>query len=114
MKQRGSVLIEMAIVLPILLLLVIGGIDLSLMTQSKANVDFVAGETARCMARTPGCNAQTFAQQESNGFGMNGTLTATATPMPGGQYSVKVTYNWTPVSPFFKPATMTATEIGVP
>ncbi len=114
MKQRGSVLVEMAVVLPVLLLLIIGGIDLSLLTRTKANLDFIAGETARCMARTLGCNAQTFAQQEASGLGMIGTLTATATPLSGGQQQVKATYAWLPISPFIKPVTLTSTGVGVP
>src|SRR5271165_2483960 len=39
-NQRGSVLVEMAIVLPVLLLLILGGIDLDLMTTSKSALNY--------------------------------------------------------------------------
>jgi hypothetical protein len=125
-NQRGSVLVEMAIVLPVLLLLILGGIDLDLMTTSKSALNFVAGETARCMAENPGCQGPTiFAQQQATGLGLNGVLRATAVPPnpcpqaanppvpPPCTSMVTVTYTWTPISPFFHTTTLTSVATAV-
>ena len=47
-------MVEMALVLPVLLLLVIGGIDLDLMVSAKSALNYVASETARCMTQECG------------------------------------------------------------
>jgi Flp pilus assembly protein TadG len=126
-NQRGSVLVEMAIVLPVLLLLILGGIDLDLMTTSKSGLNFVAGETARCMAQNPLCQGPaTFAQQQATGLGLNGRLNAISipptpcpqlpSPPPPGptcSVTVTVTYGWTPLSPFFHPVTLTSVATSV-
>ena len=72
----------MALVLPVLLLLVLGGMDLSLMTNSKSNLDYVARTTSQCMVHNPSCPPQTFAAQLATGVNLRGTLTVTASGPP--------------------------------
>jgi TadE-like protein len=121
-RQRGSVLVEMALVLPVLLLLVLGGMDLSLMTNSKSNLDYVARTTSQCMVHNPSCPPQTFAAQLATGVNLRGTLTVTASgppcPLPAAPpvpCSVTVTAvdGWTPISPFFHTYTLTSVATSV-
>jgi hypothetical protein len=115
--QRGSVLVEIALVLPVLLLIVLGGIDLDLMVTAKSSLNYVAGQTAQCMAHNVGCVPATFGTSEGAGLGLKrGSITVTPlTPncppaVPGTPCTaqVQVTYAWAPISPFFKSATLTS------
>jgi Flp pilus assembly protein TadG len=121
-KKRGSVIVEMAVVLPIMLLLIIGGLDLTLMAQSKSNLNYITGETARCMAQSCAGSAQAYAQQEATGLGLHGNLTVTVTysppcPQPIGNppctATVTAANSWKPISPFFRPTTLTSVATGV-
>jgi hypothetical protein len=116
--QRGSVMVEMALVLPVLLLLVIGGIDLDLMVTAKSALNYVAGQTAQCMAHNTGCTPSAFGVSEGTGLGLKGAsltvnpLTPNCPPaIPGTPCvaQVQVTYAWSPISPFFKSTTLTST-----
>ena len=122
LKQRGSVIVEMAVVLPVMLLLIIGGLDLTLMAQSKSNLNYVTGETARCMAQSCSGSAQAFAQQQAAGLGLHGNLSVTVTssppcPQPLGSppctATVTAVNSWTPISPFFRSTTLTSVATGV-
>jgi hypothetical protein len=116
--QRGSVMVEMAIVLPVLLLLILGGIDLDLMITAKSSLNYVAGQTAECMAHNIGCAPSTFGVATGTGLGLK-SAAITVTPLtpncppavPGTPCiaQVQVTYAWTPISPFFRSATLTTT-----
>jgi len=114
-RQRGSVMVEMALVLPVMLLLILGGIDLDLMVTAKSAVNYVASETARCAAHNTGCVPTTFAQDSATGLGLKGTLGVLASPNcppPTGlpcTATVTINYSWSPISPFFRSATLTST-----
>ncbi len=109
----------MALVLPLLLLLILGGIDIDLMVTSKSALNYVAGETAVCMAHNPGCVPATFAQTPATGLGLR-TASMTVTPLtpncpaPVGVptpciATVTVVYAWKPISPFFRATSLTST-----
>lgn len=87
LRQRGSVLIEFALVLPVLLLLILGGFDLILAGNAKNNLDYVAEQTAKCMMHNPSnCpDPQSYASQLAAGIG--------------------------PVSPFFPVLNLSATAV---
>ena len=118
--QRGSVLVEIALVLPVLLLIVLGGIDLNLMVSAKSSLNYVAGQTAQCMAHNNQCAPATFGTSEGAGLGLKrGSITVTpltpncpqivaGVPPSPCTAQVQVTYAWTPISPFFKSATLTS------
>ena len=114
--QRGSVLVEMALVLPMLLLIVLGGIDLNLMAGAKSALNYIAGEAARCGAQvnTP-CSPSTYVSQAAPGLGLKASsvgppVTTICGPgVLGTSCQVTITYTWTPISPFFKAATLTST-----
>jgi Flp pilus assembly protein TadG len=108
--NRGAVLLEVALTLPIFLLLILGGIDLNLMMSAKSSLDYVTVETARCVAETPAScpSPSAYAQTLAHGVGINGTLSATVSATSSGA-TVNTTYAWQPVSPFFRQVTLTAT-----
>ena len=51
-RNSGSILFEFAIVVPVFLLLVLGGLDLLLATTAKSNLSYVAQETAAAAGRS--------------------------------------------------------------
>jgi hypothetical protein len=123
--QRGSVLVEIALVLPVLLLIVLGGIDLDLMVTAKSALNYVASETARCMAQNSSCPSN-FPQTQAGGLGLNAShitpSSVPSTPCPPApptpppvpcSVTVTVTYTWSPISPFFKAATLTSIATSV-
>jgi Flp pilus assembly protein TadG len=125
--QRGSVMVEMAIVLPVLLLLIIGGIDLDLMVTAKSSLNYVAGQTAECMVHNARCPSTTFAQTQATGLGLKASnisvssvpaapcpvLVTFPPPNPPCSVVVTVTYGWTPISPFLRAATLTSVATAV-
>jgi Flp pilus assembly protein TadG len=117
-KQRGSVILEMAFVLPILLLLILGGIDVTFQAMSKSSLNYVAEETARCVVRTPAqCpDGQAYATQITNGLTVikTGPVGVTIVPQLGGAKTVTVAVTWQPVSPFFTPRPLVSTATATP
>jgi hypothetical protein len=109
-NQRGSVLLEFALCLPVLLLLILGGLDLSLLASAKSSTNYIATTTAACLARTPAncASPQSYAQSLAQGLGLYGTIAAS-----GSYQALTVTYQWSPCSPFFSAATLTATASAI-
>jgi Flp pilus assembly protein TadG len=116
--QRGSVLVEIALVLPVLLLIVLGGIDLDLMVSAKSALNFVAGEAARCGAQVLGCSPSASAMNNASGLGLKASNVNVTSPPCGppllNPCTVTVTYLWKPISPFFKSATLSSTATAQP
>jgi Flp pilus assembly protein TadG len=117
-RQHGQAMVEFAIMLPILLLLLLGGADLLMAIAAHQQVSYVAQETAQwCLANVPigtpcgaaAGQAQTFASQL--GLMNSGKVAAasngcTITP---ACVSITATYSFVPVFPFFPSFTMTST-----
>ena len=119
-------MVEMALVLPVMLLLILGGIDLDLMVTAKSAVNYVASQTAQCMVHDAGCTSTVFAQSQATSLGLKGPISASSVPPtpcpalttfpppnPPCSRVVTVIYTWTPISPFFATATLTSTATGV-
>lgn len=117
--QRGQSLIEFAFILPIFLLLMLGGADLIMAYSAKQNVNYVAEESARCVAvgTNPSCTPSgvgAYALTLASGVGLpTSDLTASS---PNGcpnvaPVIVTVTYTFKPVFPFFSttPIVLTST-----
>ena len=49
-KQSGQAILEMAIILPVFVLLGMGMIDMQMCLQDVANVNYIVNEVARCQA----------------------------------------------------------------
>jgi Flp pilus assembly protein TadG len=115
-RQAGQAMVEFAIMLPLLLLLLLGGADLLMAISAHQQVSYVAQETAQwCLVNvgvTTPCSAapgqaQTFATQ----IGLINASKMSATPnsCPFECVSVTATYSFVPVFPFFPSFTMTST-----
>ncbi|HVB55597.1 MAG TPA: TadE family protein [Candidatus Acidoferrales bacterium] len=110
--QRGQALIEFALILPVFLLLMLGGADLIMAFSAAQNVEYVAEETARCVAvgTNPNCplsTAQAYAQTLALGVGLPNPQTIILVPPPPNgcpnplPVVVTVNYPFTPVFPVF-------------
>jgi hypothetical protein len=103
LREKGTVLIEFALVLTVFLLLILGGVDLQRMANAKSNVDWIAQTIATC-TKNNSCAGATPSSLAS-GFSMD---TKNINPK-NDQNPITVTYKWEPISPFFKPTTLTST-----
>jgi Flp pilus assembly protein TadG len=102
-KQRGAVILEAAFVLPVFLLLILGGFDLTLLAHAKSNTDWIAEQSAVCSAKQ-GCDPVALAQANATALSMPGNLNITV-EAPG---DVIVTYGWAPIGPFMSATTIYA------
>jgi hypothetical protein len=94
-KQRGSILLELAFALPLLLLLVLGGLELSNLMLTRQNINYLAQAGARCAAQA-GCDVNNVVYQDAVGLGMDTaklSWTQDAT-------SLTVTFHYFPLSPY--------------
>jgi Flp pilus assembly protein TadG len=118
-KSKGSILIEFALIVPILLLLVLGGTDLLLATSAKSNLSYVAQATASCAAKTPPpemCEDLTsYANSLARGIGLNASVTVPIITYPcPGCVTVELDVTTAPISPFFPAITLSATATAFP
>jgi|SRR5580658_1514385 Flp pilus assembly pilin Flp len=101
--ENGAVLVEFAVILSIFLLLILGGLDLERMANAKSNVDWIAQQIATC-TKAKSCAGATPPSLAS-GFGMDSkNISPKSDANP-----ITVTYQWQPISPFFKAQTLTST-----
>jgi Flp pilus assembly protein TadG len=113
-SQRGQALVEFAIILPVILALMLGGADLIMGFSARQNVNYVAEETARCLASsgaTCAGGAGAYAQSLATGVGLaNPQMLSASYSSCGSQCaSVTVNYPFKPVFPFF-PTNITLTS----
>jgi|ERR1700730_3111029 Flp pilus assembly protein TadG len=121
-KNDGSILFEFALVLPIFLILILGGVDLVLATSAKSNLSYVAIQTAACGAQTPkNCPIlEDYAEKIARDIGMNAPVTLDDQSACAGCVKVVARMTTIPVGPFFPAinfastatATITATTKG--
>lgn len=120
--ERGQALIEFAIVIPVVILILLAGADLLTAVSAKHNIEYVAEETASCIAnKGSGCftgdvppapQPQPYAQQVASSLGLTNTaaLTATYSQCGASCTSVTVTYPAIPLfAGFFPSITMHST-----
>ncbi len=100
-KHRGQALVEFALILPILLLLAFGCIDLGRVFYYQEAVTNVAREGARYGALHPtATDIASHAQQETNISGVNVQVSPAApVPVGTGQITVTATYDFQLVTP---------------
>jgi len=101
--ERGQSLLEFALVLPLMILLLLGGVDLITLYTSQQNVEYIAEESARCSAvNGEGCQQgiEQYAQMLASDVKLmnSNELTAIENECRGCS-SITVTYRWAPVFP---------------
>jgi Flp pilus assembly protein TadG len=98
LDEQGVSTVEFAIVLPAFLMVVIGGMQLSMLGFTSSSLHYAAEEGARCGAiQTTRCTSPTSAQTRAaaafqNITGTTATFTATSTAACGYQMVGNVTY----------------------
>jgi Flp pilus assembly protein TadG len=119
-KQSGQAIVEFAIMLPLLLLLLLGGADLLMAISAHQQVSYVAQETAQWCLSTVGVNTPcTGAPGQAQLFGtqlglINASKVSAAANGCAGCVSVTATYSFVPIFPFFPSFTMTSTAVTYP
>jgi Flp pilus assembly protein TadG len=112
-SQRGQALLEFALVLPILLLLMLGGAGLIMAYSARQDLHYVAQETAMCLAmNNPSCsgNAQGYAQTIAQQIGLanpTGVIASPGSSCGGACWQVTATYTVNPIFPFFPSVPLT-------
>jgi hypothetical protein len=108
-SQRGSVILETALCVPILLMIVLGGIDVLWAVKTKGTLDYIAEQSAKCIV-THGCDPQTLAANNAGGLGLNpARLTVT---IDAGAATATAVYQFEPVGPVFPAITLQSTASG--
>jgi hypothetical protein len=103
--QRGSVLLEFALCLPVLMVLLLGSLDLLLCLTCNGDVHSLADAGAQCIV-TPSCgNAVQYVQGAAAGLSLN---PAQLTVSQSGN-SITVSYGYQPVSFVFPAVNLSAT-----
>jgi Flp pilus assembly protein TadG len=109
-RQRGSTVAEMAILMPVLMLLTIGAIELGRGVWTKHVLGHVAREAARyasvrsVTSDDPATVAKVEARAKAAAVGLDTSLLTVATTwspsnQQGGTVRVHVTYAFSPVTP---------------
>jgi Flp pilus assembly protein TadG len=96
--DRGAAAVEMALVLPFLLLLLFGIIDFGLMLNAQQTVTAAAREGARTYVFTED-EDEAKARVALASDGLDGTVNATVTPCTDGQVTVVTTYAYSFITP---------------
>ncbi len=114
-RQKGSALVEFAVVLPILVLLLLGGIDLIEASSTNSSLGYIAEETSRCIALNSALcasGAAPYAQQLARNLGMNANYLTVPQVTCGGTPDnclVTVSYQYHSLFHVF-PATISMTK----
>jgi len=117
--ESGQAMVEFAVMLPLLILMLLGGADLLMAISAHQQVSYVAQETAQwCLlgqgtaeCSGAGGQAQTFAKQ----LGLINANNVSAHPNSCNNcVSVTATYSFTPLFHFFPSFTMASTAYAAP
>jgi hypothetical protein len=108
--QRGSILLEMALCIPVFLLLVLGGFDLVWCCRAKSNLDWIAQQAASCSAKTS-CDVNALVNKDANGLSLDSTkITRTFDPGAG---TATLVYAYKAIGPFWPNLTLTSSATAV-
>jgi len=102
-SQRGSVIVEFALALPIVILISLGAMDLCWDATAKQNLDYVAEQSALCTQKAS-CDPTALAQSNVQGLTLNpANLTVT---VDGN--TVSATYQASGLTGFLPTITLTS------
>lgn len=104
-NERGQALVEAALVIPFLILLALGSMDLLRAETAKSNVNFLATQGAACAVKA-NCVVAANISANATGLSMNQAQLSFTQPAPN---AVTVSYTFTPAGPFFPSITMQST-----
>lgn len=112
--ERGNTIVEMALVLPILVLLVFGVVEFGRAYNAQATLTHAAREGVRVLALTGDPGAATAAARNAAGMLDTGSLSVATDPCdPGEPTKVQLTYPFSYEVPLLGASTVTLTGTGV-
>lgn len=107
-NQKGTALIEFALVLPVFLLLVLGAMDLSFCQMAKSNLGYLTTQAANCAAKQ-GCNVQGYVDGSAPGLSLDPT--AITVTRSGDTVTLSTLYK--PIGPVFPKVQLSVTATAV-
>ena len=105
--ERGVAALEFAFVLPVLMLIAFGIIDLGRAVWTQTTLDYAAQAAARCRAiGSASCSTDALAQTYgvTQAYGLTGVTMAVSQPVSGncaGYKQARATKNFSYIFPFF-------------
>ena len=96
--DTGAAAVELALVLPLLLLILFGIVDFGLMLNAQITVTSAAREGARAYVFTDDVDAAEARVAQATDT-LDGTVSADVTPCTGGQVTVVTTYDYSFITP---------------
>lgn len=69
-SMRGQTLIEFALILPVFLILLLGGLDVGWFLYQAHIQSSVTAEGAECVSKNPSCDVDAFVTNQSQGLGL--------------------------------------------
>ncbi|HEV2530982.1 TadE family protein [Phenylobacterium sp.] len=114
-RDDGAVLVEYAFVLPVLLLMVFGLMQLGGMAWTKAALNYAVQEAARCAIVRPdlcgnAAQIQAYAASQTTGLSVPASAFTVTNPACGTDVRADYTYNFI-VSPYAGPAPTISAEV---
>jgi len=111
--EQASAAVQTALILPVLLLLLMGGMEFARLAWERSALQFAVQEAARCAVVRPGvcgtpAQIQAFAASKMTGFSIPAADFTVATPACGTQVAASVPYSFVLFSIFPSPPTLTA------
>lgn len=111
--EQANAAVETALILPVLLLLLLGGMEFARLAWERSALQFAVQEAARCAVVQPtvcGTTAQTqaFAASKVMGFSIPSADFSVTTPACGTQIAVSVPYSFILFAIFPSAPTLTA------
>jgi hypothetical protein len=101
-KEKGSVLVEMALAMIVLLTVICGAFDMNQCASAKSSLTWLATSAASGLDSTPGFDLAGFCQANAVGVGLN---SANLTCAASGPKSVTATYTYQALFFAWPPAT---------
>ncbi|HEV2530409.1 TadE family protein [Phenylobacterium sp.] len=111
--EQASAAVESAFILPVLLLLLLGGMEFARLAWERSALQFAVQEAARCAVVQPGvcgttAQTQAFAAAKMTGFSIPAADFAVTTPACGTQVAASVPYSFILFPIFSAAPTLTA------
>jgi Flp pilus assembly protein TadG len=112
LREKGVGLVEFALILPVFLALILGGMDLFLCEMTKSNLSYIATQAANC--GVTGCNVQNYVNTTAPGLSLNAKdITVTQSKPIQGEYKVTLDTTYKPIGPVFPTVALTASATAV-
>jgi Flp pilus assembly protein TadG len=112
LRERGSAIVEFALILPLFLALILGGMDLFLCEMAKSNLSYIATQAANC--GVTGCSVQSYVNTAAPGLSLNPKDITVKQSVPSkGEYTVTLDTQYKPIGPVFPSVALTASATSV-